>query len=48
MIKRKVRKMIKEVEEEENVLFDYILLGGILLLFVIAIVGLIKYKSIHD
>lgn len=46
--KKKSAENDKEVEEEENVLFDYILLGGILLLFVIAIVGLIKYKSIHD
>lgn len=45
--KKKSAENDKEVEEE-NVLFDYILLGGILLLFVIAIVGLIKYKSIHD
>lgn len=36
------------IEEDGNMLFEYILLGGILLLFAIAIIGLIKYKSIHD
>lgn len=36
------------VEEEKNNLFDYILLGAILVLFFIAIIGLIKYKSISS
>lgn len=34
-------------ENEENTIFDYILLGAILGLFFIAILGLIKYKSIN-
>ena len=38
----------KEKEEKENSIIDYILVGAILLLFVIGILGLIKYKSVKS
>ena len=41
-------RVIETTQEEDNTLFDYILLSAVLILFVIAIIGLIKYKSIHD
>ena len=34
--------------EEENTIYDYILVGAVLLLFIIAILGIIKYKSINS
>lgn len=38
----------KEDEEKENSIFDYILVGAVILLFFIGVVGLIKYKSINS
>ncbi len=34
-------------EEEENSIFDYILVGAIVLIFIVGILGYIKYKSIR-
>lgn len=36
-----------DAKKEENTIFDYIILGAIIGLFFIAIIGLIKYKSIN-
>lgn len=35
-------------EKEENSIFDYILVIAVVLLFIIAVIGLIKYKSINE
>lgn len=37
-----------EEEQESNTIFDYILVGAVILLFLIGIVGIIKYKSINS
>jgi len=34
-------------EEKENTIFDYILVGSVILLFIIVIIGIIKYKSVN-
>lgn len=36
-----------ENKKKENNMLDYILVGSVLLLFIIAIIGIIKYKSIN-
>lgn len=37
----------KQNEGKQNSIFDYILVGSVILLFIIVIIGIIKYKSIN-
>lgn len=42
------KKTEVKTEEDENSIIDYILLGAVLLLFIIGIISIIKYKSINN
>ncbi len=37
----------ENIEKKENTIFDYILVGSVILLFIIVIIGIVKYKSIN-